>query len=64
MASGTHFHLSPAIVIIGVIDYSTAQGRKHFEQSIESLGVELYNYESDDLHLFIDALITRAREMG
>jgi hypothetical protein len=25
--------------------------------------VELYDCESDDLHLFIDALITRAREM-
>ena len=64
MASGTPFHLSPAMAITGVIDYGTTEGRKHFERSIAPLSVELFDCESDDLHLFIDALITRAREMG
>ena len=64
MASGTPFHLSPAMAITGVIDYGTTEGRKHFERSIAPLSAELFDCESDDLHLFIDALITRAREMG
>ena len=58
------FHLSPAASIMGVIDYSTPEGRKHFEHSIERLNDELFDCEGGDLHLFIDALMERAREMG
>ena len=58
------FHLSPALAVTGVIDYSTPEGRKYFDKSIEKLNEELFDCETDDLHLFIDSLKERAREMG
>ena len=66
MAHGTvtEFHLSPAMAITGIINYSTPEGRKHFERSIEKLGDKLFDIETSDLHPFLDALYKRACEMG
>ena len=59
-----NFHLSPALAVSGIIDYSMPEGWKYYEKSIEKLNEELFDCETDDLHLFIDALKERAREMG
>ena len=50
------FHLSLAMVITGIIDYGTSKGCKYFNHSIKKLNKELFDYEYDDLHLFIDTL--------
>ena len=59
-----NFHLSPALSVTGAIDYSTAEGRKYFDRSVEKLSDELFDCEDEDLHLFIDTLKERADEMG
>ena len=64
MNANVQFHLSPALAITGVINYSTPEGHKQFERSIEKLNEELFDCESDNLHLFIDALKECTREMG
>ena len=64
MSEQVEFHLSPALSVTGVIDYSTTEGRKYYEKSVEQLNIEPFDCESDDLHLFVDALTERAREMG
>ena len=64
MSEQVEFHLSPALSVTGVIDYSTTEGRKYYEKSVEKLNIEPFDCETDDLHLFVDALTERAREMG
>ena len=64
MSEQVEFHLSPALTVTGVIDYSTTEGRKYYEKSVEKLNIEPFDCETDDLHLFVDALTERAREMG
>ena len=59
-----NFHLSPALSVTGIIDYSTTEGRKYFDRSVEKLSDKLFDCEDKDLHLFIDALKERADEMG
>ena len=58
------FHLCPALAVIVVIDYSTLEGCKYFDRTVENLNDELFDCEDEDLHLFIDALKERADEMG
>ena len=48
----------------GVIDYSTAEGRKYFDRSVGKLSDELFDCEDEDSHSLIDALKERADEMG
>ena len=64
MSTPAHFYLLPAQAVTGVIDYSTSEGRKYYEHSIAKLNEDLFDCESDDLHIFLDTLQEHAREMG
>ena len=58
------FALSPALSVTGFINYSTAEGRKHFERSMSKLSDDYFECETDNLHMFLDSLAERAIEMG
>ena len=55
--------MSLTLAVTGVIDYSTSEGWKYYEKSIKKLNKELFDYETDDLHLFINALKEHAYEI-
>ena len=58
------FALSPAMALGGLIDYTTDQGQKIFKQSIRKLSEEPFDFNTNNLHLFMDLLRQRADEMG
>ena len=58
------FHLSPTLAIIELIDCSISVGPKHYEKSIKKLNKRLFNYETDNLHLFINILKEYTHKMG
>ena len=58
------FSLTPATSIGGIIDYSTARGRKMYSAATSKLEDELFNCNAEDLYSFLKALKDRAREYG
>jgi len=64
MSIPAHFHLSPAQAVTGVIDYSTPEGQKYYKRSIAKLNEDLFDCESNDLHIFLDTLKERTRKIG
>lgn len=58
------FSLIPATSIGGIIDYSTARGRKLYSAVTSKLEDELFNCNAEELCSFLKALKDRAREYG
>jgi hypothetical protein len=60
----TAFSLTPAASIGGIIDCSTARGRKLYSAATSKLEDELSNCNAEDLYSFLKALKDRSREYG
>ena len=60
----TTFALTPAVAVIGVIDYKTTEGRKLYAHATYKLDEELYDCKPDGLYQFLQALSNRAQEYG
>jgi hypothetical protein len=58
------FSLTPATSIGGIIDYSTARGRKLYSAATFKLEDKLFNCNAEDLYSFLKALKGRAMEYG
>ena len=58
------FALTPAMTRDGLVDYSTAQGRKLYDNATAKLDDELFDCNAEDLHAFLKSLKDRAREHG
>jgi hypothetical protein len=52
----TAFSLSPELVDLGIIDYSTTQGIKLYQLSAAQLQPRLFDMESVGIHSFLHAL--------
>ena len=66
-AAAVPFALTPALVDLGVIDYSTADGKKLYAKATQSLfaGTEdYYDGKGEKLSAFLFKLKTRAQEYG
>ena len=48
----TTFTLTPAVAVIGVIDYKTTEGRKLYAHTTYKLDEELYDCKPDGLYQF------------
>ena len=57
------FALLSVLIVMGVINYSMIEGCKYFKQSIKKLSKELFNYEADNLYIFIDTLKERVYQI-
>ena len=60
----TKFALSPADSVLGIIDFSTSEGRKIYNGAVKQLDDELYNCEADGLYQFIQSVSERCSEYG
>ena len=58
------FSLTPATVHGGILDYSTATGRKLYDNATAKLEEDQFVCVADDLNSFLRALKDRAREYG
>ena len=58
------FALTPATAVGGIIDYTTAAGRKLYSSATAKLEEDLFDCTADDLYAFLKALKDRAREFG
>ena len=58
------FALTPATAVGGVIDYTTAAGRKLYSSATAKLEEDSFDCCADDLYAFLKALKDRAREFG
>ena len=58
------FSLTPATAHGGILDYSTATGRKLYENATAKLEEDQFDCIADDLYSFLKALKDRAREYG
>lgn len=58
------FALTPAIAIQGVINYNKTSGRKMYSGAIAKLDEELYDCKPDGLYQFLQALNSRAQDIG
>ena len=58
------FALTPAMTCNGLVDCSTAQGRKLYDNATAKLDDELFDCNSEDSHAFLKFLKDRAREHG
>ena len=58
------FALTPAIAIVGIIDYSTNVGRKIYESATAKVAEELYDCKPDGLYQFLQSLSDQARAFG
>jgi hypothetical protein len=58
------FALTPAVAVIGVINYNTAEGRKLYASATAKLAEEQYDCKPDGLYQFLQYLSNRAREFG
>ena len=58
------FALTPAMAHEGIIDYTTARGRKMYAAATSKLSEDLYDCNAEDLYAFLKALRERAREYG
>lgn len=60
----TPFALTPAAAVCGIIDYSTAAGRKLYAAATAKVEEDLFDCCADDLYSFLRAIKDRAREFG
>ena len=60
----TKFALSPADSVLGIIDFSTSEGRKIYNGAVKQLDDELYDCEADGLYQFIQSVSERCSEYG
>ena len=60
----TPFCLAPSLVVFGVIDYTTDEGRKLFKKSTQKLNEDLFELTPENKPLFLDKLYYRAKEVG
>ena len=58
------FALTPATAVNGIIDYSTAAGRKLYSTATAKVEEDLFDCTADDLYGFLRAVKDRAREFG
>ena len=58
------FALTPAMTYEGLVDYSTAQGRKLYDNATAKLDDELFDCNAEDLYAFLKSLKDRARDYG
>jgi hypothetical protein len=58
------FALTPAVAVIGVINYNTSEGRKLYASATAKLAEEQYDCKPDGLYQFLQSLSNRAREFG
>jgi hypothetical protein len=58
------FALSPGLYNNRVIDYSTPQGNKLFNKSVEKLQDDLFDVDSENLHGFLNALDDKTMNFG
>ena len=58
------FALTPAMTHDGIVDYSTTQGRKLYDNATAKLDDELFDCNAEDLCAFLKPLKDRAREHG
>ena len=59
-----NFALTPAIAVVGIIDYNTNVGRKLYESATAKVAEELYDCKPDGLYQFLQSLSDRARAFG
>ena len=59
-----NFSLTPATAHGGILDYTTASGRKLYASATAKLEEDLFDCVADDLYSFLKALKDRAREYG
>jgi hypothetical protein len=59
-----NFALSPALVVNGIIDYMSREGRHIFTYATTKLDEELYNCKPEGLYQFIQAIKGQAHKYG
>jgi hypothetical protein len=64
MANPIRFAFTPAVAIIGIIDYSTIEGRKLYGHATSKLDEELYDRKPDGLYQFLQSLNNCAQKYG
>jgi hypothetical protein len=55
------FALTPAIVVVGIIDYNTNVRRKLYESATAKVAEEVYDCKPDGLYQFLQSLSDQAR---
>jgi hypothetical protein len=58
------FALTPAVAVLGVIDFTTNVGRKLYESATHKVAEELYDCKPDGLYQFLQSVSNRARAFG
>jgi hypothetical protein len=58
------FALTPAVAVLGVIEYNTTEGQKLYSLATHKLEEELYDCKPDGLYQFLQSLNNRAQEYG
>ena len=58
------FSLTPYNMSNNVLDYSTPEGRKHYDQATEKLNEVKFDCQSDNLRSFLEDLARRANTFG
>ncbi len=60
----TPFAVTLALAVTGVLDMTSDEGKTICKHSIAKLHDKPFHCTGEDLHLFLDLLSDRAREMG
>ena len=63
-ANPVAFSLTPYNMGTNVLDYSTSEGRKHYDRATEKLNEIKYDCQSDNLRSFLEDLARRANAFG
>ena len=58
------FALTPTQSVVGIINYSTSEGRNIYRSATKQLTEELFDCNSEDMFGFLKALEERARQCG
>ena len=58
------FSLTPYNMSNAIIDYSTPEGRKHYDRAAEKLNEVKFDCQSDNLRSFLEDLARRANTFG
>jgi hypothetical protein len=56
--------LTPAVAVLGVVDYTTAVGQKIYESATQKVADKLYDCKPDGLYQFLQLVSNCARAFG
>ena len=58
------FALTPAVAVVGIVDFTTNVGRKLYESATQKVAEELYDCKPEGLYQFLQSVSNRARAFG